>query len=283
MTENDRTSIGRNRRPIRFVLLGATLACLTLPAPLVLADAGEAEEAIPIPVSVDICPGLCPNHLRIESPLTIPIAITATLDFEIQRIDPLSVRLAREGSGREIKPVKWAYADVGTPIVGGLCACHKLRGDGIDDLEFHFSIEEIVRAFGLAESSGAAIDLSLEGKLLTGEAIKGSDCAVILSGAFEEENSGDELYILTREMDDPPCGPFKFAYYCAVSDRVTFAIYDLKGRTIAVLNDMDMSPGIYAATWDGLNLDKEPAPTGTYFARVSNSFSSDLTRITLTR
>jgi hypothetical protein len=265
------------------VLLLVIFACVVPVAALRPASGGEAKETIPIPVSVDIRPGLCPNHLRIESPLTIPIAITASLNFEIERVDPLSVRLIRDGSTAELEPVRWAYADVGTPIVGGLCACHKLRGDGIDDLEFHFSIGDIIRTFELAESSGVTIELSLKGKLMTGEPIEGSDCAVVLGGVFEEERTGEEIYMLTRETEDPHSGPFKFAYCSMVSDRVKFAIHDLKGRTVAVLNDMDMSPGIYTATWDGLNPNKEPAPAGTYFARVSNSFASDITKITLTR
>jgi len=258
------------------VLLGGSACCAR-------EQPDHEEVALPIPVSVDIRPGLCPNHLRIESPLTIPIAIAASLDFEIERVDPLSVRLTRHGFPEELEPAKWAYADVGAPVVGGLCACHKLRGDGIDDLEFHFSIEDIVRLFDLGDRPGEVIELSLSGRLVTGEPIEGSDCIIVLSGVFEDERTGDEIYMLTRQAEDPECGPFKLAYNCTVSDRVTFAIYDLKGRMVALLNDMDMSPGIYTATWDGLTRDKERAPAGIYFARVSNSFASDITKITLTR
>lgn len=283
MTTCDLRAILRSGNPTWFILLVVVSACLAPAACPALAGADEPTDPSPIPVSVDIRPGLCPNHLRLESPLTIPIAITATLDFEIERIDPLSVRLTREGFAEELEPARWAYADVGTPVVGGLCACHKLRGDGIDDLEFHFSIEDIVRAFDLPDSSGETIELSLKGKLVTGEAIAGSDCAVLLSGVFEDERTGDEIYMLTRESENPRSGPFKFAYHTMVSDRVTFAIYDLKGRTVAVLNDMDMSPGIYTAIWNGLTGDKEEAPAGIYFARVNNSLASDITKITLSR
>ena len=274
-------SILRKGKPSSLTLVVLACACLAAPACRTLAGSDDEVRPVSIAVSVDIRPGLCPNHLRIESPLTIPIAITATLDFEIERIDPLSVRLTREGFAGELEPVRWAYADVGTPIVGGLCACHKLRGDGIDDLEFHFSIKDIVEAFDLADCPGEGIELSLSGKLVTGEPIAGADCAVVLSGVFEDEKTGEEICLLTCESENSPTGQFKFAYHTMVSDRITFAIYDLRGRTVAVLNDMDMSPGIYTATWNGLVGGKEKAPAGIYFARVSNSMASDIRKVTV--
>ncbi len=281
MTPHMLRSILRTGRPSLFVLAVLAWACMAAAAGQATADAENEDEPVPIPVSVDIRPGLCPNHLRIESPLTIPIAITGTLDFEIEQVDPLSVRLTRDGSTVELEPVRWAYADVGTPIVGGLCACHKLHGDGIDDLEFHFSIKDMVEAFDLADSPGETIELSLEGKLVTGEAIVGSDCAVVLSGLFEDAKTGEEIYMLASESGNSAVGQYEFAYHTMVSDRVTFAIYDLKGRMVAVLNDMDMSPGIYTASWDGLIDGIEEAPAGIYFARVNNSMASDIVKITV--
>jgi hypothetical protein len=152
----------------------------------------------------------------------------------------------------------------------------------MDDLEFHFAIDDMVRAFDLGAQPGETVELTLSGSLVTGEAISGSDCAIVLSGLFEEGDMGKEVHLLTDEVGDSVPGGFKFAYHTTVSDRVTFAIYDLTGRTVAVLNDMDMSPGIYTATWDGL-IGKEEAPSGIYFARVSNSAASDIMKITLSQ
>jgi hypothetical protein len=273
------TSVIHKGKPSSLIIVLVLSVCLSAGACRAFADTDKPEETVPIFVPVDIRPGLCPNHLRIESPLTIPIAITATLDFEIQRIDPTSVRLTREGYPGELEPVRWAYADVGTPIVGGLCACHKLRGDGIDDLEFHFLIDDVVETFGLAGSPGKTVELNLVGNLVSGEEISGTDCAVVLSGLFENENTGEEIYLLTCESDPSPPGEFRFAYHTAVSDRVRFVIYDLKGRVVAVLNDMDMAPGIYTATWNGTDADSTEVPSGTYFARINNSFASDIRKI----
>jgi hypothetical protein len=240
---------------------------------------GPVGESKPVWVSVDIRPGLCPNHLRVQSPLTVPIAIMGTMSFEIGQVDPVTVRISREGTAVEIEPAGFAYADVGTPLVGGLCACHNLRGDGIDDLEFYFPIRDVVAALGLEEHSGEMIELSLTGKLMTGEAIRGVDCAVVLSGPWDDENLGREVCMLTWTGEGSDAGEFKFAYSTAVSDRVTFAIHDVSGRVVAELANMDMAPGIYTAIWDGTCLDSRKAPAGVYFARVSNSLASDMKKI----
>jgi hypothetical protein len=221
--------------------------------------------------------------MRLESPLWIPIAITGQLDFEIGQIDPESIRLSREGYAEQLKPTGWDYADVGTPIVGGLCACHKLQGDGIDDLEFWFSIKDVVTTFDLAGNDGETVELSLRGNLETGEEIEGSDCAVLISGLWDADGLGDEVSLLPAPESGSTPGQFKFAYMTTVSDRVTFVIHDVKGEVVAILNNMDMAPGIYTATWNGLGRNKEEAPPGIYFARVTNSMASDITKITLSR
>ena len=237
----------------------------------------EAQE--PIAVTVDIRPGLCPNHLRVESHLTIPVAVLGSLEFDAVNVDAETVRLSRDGVSEKIKPLGWVHADVGTPLVGGLCACHKLRGDGVDDLELYFSISELAATLGLDERIGETIPLTLSGKMLTGEAISGVDCAFMISGAWTSDELGDEIGMLTCSEDGSDTEEFAFAYYTSVSDRVTFAIYDVRGQVVATLADMDMAPGIYHATWNGTGRDRERVPAGTYFARVSNSWDSETRKI----
>jgi hypothetical protein len=268
---------------------GSILVTLTAMLGLVITHSASgafpepAADSSAVPVSVDIRPGLCPNHLRIESPLTIPIAITARVDFEITQIDPVSVRLSRQGFDAELEPASWEYADVGTPVVGGLCACHKLVGDGIDDLEYQFPISDMVAAFGLGDCLGEAVELSVTGSLFTGEPIEGSDCALVISGSWKDEDLGEELCLLECPTEDATPGVLKFAYSTTVSDRVTFSIHDVGGEVVAVLNSMDMSPGIYTAIWDGKIAGSSEAPAGIYFARVSNSLTSDMRKVILSR
>jgi hypothetical protein len=230
-------------------------------------------------VSVDIRPGLCPNHIRIESPLAVPIAILGAVDFELDLVDPQSVRLSREGLDTEVEPTGWTYEDVGTPLVGGLCACHKLRGDGLDDLEFWFSIEDMVAALELEEHTGEIVPLKLTGAFTTGESIEGVDCALVIRGHWAHEEFGAEVGLLPDADKAHEYGPgarkHRFTYYSTVSERVTIAIYDTQGRVVARLNDMDMAPGIYSATWNGKDENRREVPPGIYFARVNNSVMSD--------
>jgi hypothetical protein len=232
-----------------------------------------------IAVNVDIRPGLCPNHVRLESPLAIPIAILGGVDFDLDLVDPASVRLYREGVHAAVLPTGWTYEDVGTPLVGGLCACHKLKGDGLDDLEFWFSIPDIAGALDLAAHDGEIVPLMLRGSLTTGEAIEGVDCALVISGNWKNETLGEEVGLLEYEelprAEGTGRARHRFSYYTTVSERVTMAIYDTQGRVVARLNDMDMAPGIYSATWGGWDEDRREVPAGIYFARVNNSMASD--------
>ncbi len=234
-----------------------------------------------VQVNIDVRPGLCPNHLRLESALTIPIAVLGTVEFEVFAIDPATVRLSRKGAAGEAAPTSWAYADVGTPLIGGLCACHKRRGDGLDDLEFSFQIADLVEMLDLGGHADETIPVTLSGVLATGEVFEGTDCAHIISGFWPGEESGDEIGFLAPAGEQPGGDGFKFAYFTTVTDRVTFMIYDNLGRKVAKIHDMDMPPGIYNAVWDGTDSDSLLVDPGIYFARVSNSFASDTRKISL--
>jgi hypothetical protein len=296
--------IGNRFQPVRFRLAGpAVLSAVLLSAawgaaaadlppgetPATQATApsipGQEPDGRPetLAISVDIRPGLCPNHIRLESSLAVPIAILSRVDFDIDGIEPGSVRLYREGLETGVKPAGWAYEDVGTPIVGGTCACHKLRGDGLDDIEFYFWIEDIVKTLGLEDCAGETVPLTLRGALITGEPVEGVDCAVVISGEWGERAMGREIGMLVSSDEGPAGGNFEFSYYTTVSDRVTFAVYDAQGRIVAMLNNMDMAPGIYSATWNGRGRDQEPASPGMYFVRLSNSRTSQTRKITLLR
>jgi hypothetical protein len=265
--------------PILAVLCLLSIAGGALSGDVSGRDSAEAQR--PIPVIVDIRPGLCPNHMSVESHLTIPVAVLGSLDFDAVNVDAETVRLSRKGVAGEVGPVDWVYSDVGTPVVGGLCACHKLRGDGIDDLELNFAIDELATTLGLGTHVGETIPLTLSGKMITGQPITGVDCAFMISEAWTSDELGDGVGMLTCSDDGSGAQEFEFAYYTGVSDRVTFAIYDVRGQVVATLADMDMAPGIYHAAWNGTGRDKERVPAGTYFARVSNSGQSETRKIAI--
>ncbi len=113
MVDKARSLIGRGAR---IGQLGAAIALLLLGfstgSGVIAADSTETAEASSpagqspsVHISVDIRPGLCPNHIRLESALTIPIAMLGTVDFEVFEIDPATVRISRDGVDGEVKPV----------------------------------------------------------------------------------------------------------------------------------------------------------------------------------
>ena len=127
---------------------------------------GEALAAIP--VVVDVAPGLCPNHLRIDSPLTLAVGIIGTADLDVTTVEPATVRLSREGGSGAIAPLDYAYKDVGSPLIGGRCECQEPDGDGLGDLVLYFDIKSLVTAFGLAGRVGDTVPLALAGSWLPG-------------------------------------------------------------------------------------------------------------------
>lgn len=243
-----------------------------------VAPAADARAVSMIPVVVDIAPGLCPNHLRVDSPLTIPVGVLGTEDLEITAIEPATVRLSREGLAGDITPLNYAYKDLGSPLIGGRCECRELVGDGLEDLVFYFDIKALVAALGLAGQIGETVPLTLSGKLVTGDTISGVDCALVIDADWADSRLERELGFLVNSGEQQADGLVGFAYFSDVSDHMALTIYDLRGRAIACLVDMDLAPGIYRATWDGTGTDRERVAAGTYFARVSNSRSGETLR-----
>jgi hypothetical protein len=248
-----------------------------------VAVAGDSPTDVPVPLSmaVDIRPGLCPNHLRLDSPLTIPIAVLGTMDFDVANIDPETVRLSRDGLAGECAPASWAYADVGIPVIGASPECNRPRGDGLDDLELRFSIQDLATTLGLRGHIGETIPLTLTGKIVTGQGIEGFDCVMVIAGPWGDGERSDEIGILPQVGDEPSASQLDLAYYTNTSDHITVTVYDARGRVVAELVDADRAPGIYQVTWDGTGQDGQEVAAGTYFARVSNSWTGTTKRLVL--
>jgi hypothetical protein len=104
-------------------------------------------------------------------------------EFDISQIDPESIRITREGTPGEVKPIRWTYEDVATPFEGELCDCHELMGDGYMDLSMKVYGKDLVDVLKLKEVAGVTIPLTVTGKLkdeFGGIPIKGQDCVRVL-------------------------------------------------------------------------------------------------------
>jgi hypothetical protein len=149
---------------------------------------------------VDIKPGSCPNPFNPKKKGVMPVAIVGTPDFDpTAMVDPSSVTL--EGV-LQVKPAEFldstqphvssdpedcydcfnadliqdpdcpVYDDAGVLIGYGYC------GDGIMDLVLYFDAQELAEALVEVED-GDCIGLTLEGVLVSGEAIIGTDNVII--------------------------------------------------------------------------------------------------------
>ncbi len=135
----------------------------------------------PTAVAVDIKPRSCPNPLNVKSRGKLPVAILGTDAFDVEQIDPASVRL--EG----VAPLRWALEDVATPyepFVGKRDArdCTTRGPDGYRDLTLKFDTREIVAALGEVDDGEVRV-LELTGNLKEaygGTPIVGEDVILIL-------------------------------------------------------------------------------------------------------
>ena len=117
-------------------------------------------------VDIDIKPGICDNRYNIKSRGFMKVAILGTEDFDVNDIDPETIRLAG------VPPLKWAVRDI-----IDASACSKVGYDGTADLSLKFDTQEIVSAAAALGklSDGYEVVLPLTGALHDGTPIRGID------------------------------------------------------------------------------------------------------------
>ncbi len=180
MSGNTRASVGS---PCILSFL-ASLAIMVW-MPTVVIGNPCAEEI----VEIDIKPGSCPNSFKGKRGV-LPVAVIGTVAFDVTQIDLNTLMLSRaDGVGLAVAPLEGPpgprsrIEDVATPfylpgVLGEVCDCHDLGGDGILDLSLKFDAEQVVSALGLdLELSGALVELVVTGNLLDGTPFMAdSDC-----------------------------------------------------------------------------------------------------------
>jgi hypothetical protein len=129
-------------------------------------------------IHLDIKPGSCPNLIDTRSRGTIRMSILGTPDFNVSALDVDSLVLFRaDNNGSFITPDSVVLQDTGTPFGGELCGCHRLGGDGIEDLTLKFKNLDLVTALHLnSVPPGATIRLVVYGVLSDGCEFTAEDC-----------------------------------------------------------------------------------------------------------
>ena len=213
-------------------------------------------------VAVDIKPETCPNSFNVKKKGTISVAILGTDDFDVQNIDPASLKL--EG----ISPLRWSIEDVATPVSeGGECACTTDGPDGFNDLNVIFDAQELVAALGQV-NDGDELVLTITGNLTDDTPIEGSDCVVILAKNLKKDLAGNlnnvpEEYALLGNYPNPFNPSTIIRYELPKQSYVNLRLYDVLGREVAVLVNEQKPAGRYEIKFDAKNL-----PSGIYLFRI---------------
>jgi len=133
-----------------------------------------------VDVSVDIKPGSCPNPLNLKDKGVLPVAVLGTSEFNATDVDPLSIKMSREGvDGAAVPSIRYSYEDVATPFEGEMCDCHDLNGDGYIDLTIKFDAQALVGTLDLGKVASQTVPFILTGNFKEengGSSIKGQDC-----------------------------------------------------------------------------------------------------------
>jgi hypothetical protein len=129
-------------------------------------------------VIVDIKAGSCPNPLNLASKGHVSVAILGVEGFDVNAVDPASIRLAG------VSAVRSNFEDVATPVIdGNECECNTEGPDGFTDLTLKFKTAQIVeQIIGSLDdpAAGDEIVLILTGALYDGTPINGEDCIVLV-------------------------------------------------------------------------------------------------------
>ena len=136
-------------------------------------------------VYFDIKPGSWPNPFNLKSKGVLPVAICGTEAFDVESIDPTSIRLTRDGMPDTVVPIRWSIEDVGTPFVGESGDEHPAEPDGIPDLVLKFDTEQVIAALLGEAQTGDEIELIILGNLVPdvgGTVVEGADGIIIVGG-----------------------------------------------------------------------------------------------------
>jgi hypothetical protein len=243
---------------------------------------------IPPPYMLDIKPTSCPNPINVKSKGVLPVAILGGDGADVMEIDPASILL--EG----VPPIRWAYADVATPVPADAdtCECTTEGPDTFLDLTLKFENELIVEAIMPVED-GEIRMLTLTGQTFDGLGFAAYDCVRVLDkrkdvemvlGEVQSPAKGQAITEISLGGGHP--NPFRSETSVAMSlpqdSRVSLTIYHVSGKRVRTLVDNVVPAGYHMVPWDGRDDAGAPVATGVYFCRMNvNGFeaSTKLVRI----
>jgi FlgD Ig-like domain len=104
--------------------------------------------------------------------------------------------------------------------------------------------------------------------------------------ALMEVDAEDDSPTLTTLTSITP-NPFHFQttieFTLAESGVVDFAVFDLRGRLVKIMDRKHRHSGRYRATWNGCDDEGRTMPTGVYFCRLVSASEVQIRMLTLIR
>lgn len=139
---------------------------------------------------MEILPASCPKSLDLDkwSRRPLKVALVASTDFDVRRVDLNSLALSRaDGVGAAVRPLSRRFGglavrstDIASATVALVCACEPAIPDGMTDRVISFSRNEVVDDLALRlVPPGTSMRLVLHGRLLDGTPFQASDCLTI--------------------------------------------------------------------------------------------------------
>ncbi len=205
-------------------------------------------------------PGALPGPIVIGNP---PVALSGTPDG---RIDAADLALS----------LSCCASIVSTPAAGDV------DGDGWVEI-FAVSEDDSLYAYELC-TSRAAPDALWWPMYRRSPARTGSYGYEPVTGVDDDDVAATPSVTSLRSIYPNPFNPTaRIAFDVSARSRVELAIYDVSGRSVAVLFDRDMEPGRYEAIWNGRTSTGRNAASGIYFCRLMAGGTLETKKMVLLR
>jgi ribosomal protein L21E len=204
--------------------------------------------------------GALPGPIVIGRP---PVALAATPDGRIDAADPAL-------------SLSCCASIVSTPAAGDI------DGDGWIEV-LAVSGDDSLYAYELC-TSRAAPDALWWPMFRRGPARSGSYGYEPVTGVDDDHGAGTPAVTSLRSIYPNPFNPAtRIAFDVSARSRVVLAIYDVSGRSVAVLVDRAMEPGRYEAIWNGRTGTGRNVASGIYFCRLMAGGTLETKKMVLLR
>ncbi len=180
----------------------------------------------------------------------VPVVVLGDATFDVTTLDQASVRFGPAGAA----PLHVGAADGAADPTAKCARTEDLDGDGDLDLMFKFRLGET----GLGPQDTEA---TLTGRTLDGREVYGTDTL----GTPEPHRDEGTTLALSPNPFNPET---VIRYTLAKAGPARVAVYDVRGRRVALLADGLHAAGAHEAVWRGADDGGRALPSGTYFVRV---------------